>query len=328
MRPSPAAQKRDEYKNLPLNPRNHKKENLEFFSKNNSDAAAPQNPLQSNTDKTANERIKRYETKTSSSARERRIKDKILTSDISRLYCAHIIFFAQDIYKKNPNFVFSREALRDLLFLINYDHIENGYKEDCLRLDELKKITIHTPSADEFLDDIQPDFHRDIEKTKYTLLSSAAKRNCPKIIELLCHFYPDIDVNRADDHDMTPLYSGALCPAVVELLLDSCPNIDVNRAKNDHGMTPLLKAIVYNIVESVELLLKHPNIDVNKANNDGETPLLKAACFGLVEIVRELLAHPGIDVNKTDKDGKTPIDLAIEGENNDVVKLLRENKTK
>jgi hypothetical protein len=33
MRPSPAAQKRDEYKNLPLNPRNHKKENLEFFSK-------------------------------------------------------------------------------------------------------------------------------------------------------------------------------------------------------------------------------------------------------------------------------------------------------
>ena len=51
-------------------------------------------------------------------------------------------------------------------------------------------------------------------------------------------------------------------------------------------------------VAKVDVLLKHPDIDVNQENGDGSTALTLASEHGHTEVVVQLLASPDIDVNK------------------------------
>ncbi len=125
----------------------------------------------------------------------------------------------------------------------------------------------------------------------------------------LCLYLPGIDVNKADEHDSTPLNEAASKghTKCVKLLL-AAPGIDVNKADKD-GWTPLNRAAYEGHTECVKLLLAAPGIDVNKT--DYWTPLHWAAFCNHTECVRLLLAAPGIDVNKADKyDGITPLGRA------------------
>ena len=68
----------------------------------------------------------------------------------------------------------------------------------------------------------------------------------------------------------------------------------------DIGSTPLIVACEKNHCEVVDLLLKHPKIDVNKTMSvNGSTPLTMACWKGHNKVVELLLAHPMTDVNKT-----------------------------
>jgi uncharacterized membrane protein YgcG len=62
----------------------------------------------------------------------------------------------------------------------------------------------------------------------------------------------------------------------------------------------------------VRELLKAANVDVNKANNDGDTPLIYAARNGHAEVVRELLKAANVDVKKANNDGDTPLTCALQ----------------
>lgn len=67
------------------------------------------------------------------------------------------------------------------------------------------------------------------------------------------------------------------------------PRADIN-ARNEHGMTALMRAAYHGRVEMVRVLLEH-GADPNLARNDNFTALSLAAFFGHAEIVKTLMRH-------------------------------------
>ena len=67
------------------------------------------------------------------------------------------------------------------------------------------------------------------------------------------------------------------------------PRADIN-ARNEHGMTALMRAAYHGHVEMVRVLLEH-GADPNITRNDNFTALSLAAFFGHAEIVDTLMAH-------------------------------------
>ena len=105
----------------------------------------------------------------------------------------------------------------------------------------------------------------------------------------------------------------------------------------DIGSTPLIVACEKGHCEVVELLLAHPETDVNKTMSvNGSTPLTMACWKGHNKVVELLLAHPMTDVNKTmtmtnswdlecQATGATPLIIACKEGHERVVQLLLSN---
>ena len=90
--------------------------------------------------------------------------------------------------------------------------------------------------------------------------------------------------------------------------------------------------IAYSKKRIVELLLSHPQLDVNLARHSredcigfdgqGATALSMASKYGWSEVVKLLLANNATLVNKADTYGRTPFAVACENDREDVVKAL------
>ena len=102
-------------------------------------------------------------------------------------------------------------------------------------------------------------------------------------------------------------------------------SINVNLTPKE-GATPLFNACANGHVESVALLLKRSDTDVNYiSSNHGGITCLGVACWkGFFRIVSMLLAHGNIDV---DKGRATPLYIAHECGHAAVVDLLINNVT-
>ena len=104
-------------------------------------------------------------------------------------------------------------------------------------------------------------------------------------------------------------------------------------------MTPLMMASKYGHTQMVELLLSHPQLDVNLAlempcsigfdrheiwdmARHGATALSIASERGKSEVVKLLLAANGTLVNKADAVGRTALSMACENGREEVVELL------
>ena len=112
----------------------------------------------------------------------------------------------------------------------------------------------------------------------------------------------------------------------VKLLLDR-KDIDVNSKSND-GWTALIKAFIYGRIDVVKLLLDRKDIDVNSVDDEGLTVLMMACDGGNIDIVKLLLDRKDIDVNSKNNDGWTALMIASqEGKNIDIVKLLLDRNT-
>ena len=116
----------------------------------------------------------------------------------------------------------------------------------------------------------------------------------------------------------------------VKLLLEHGSN--VNLQEND-GWSALIMACRYsntNSIETVKLLLNHPQINVNLQDNEGWTGLMMACRYSNtdsnIETVKLLLNNQSIDVNLQHKDGYTSLMMACINCNTDsnieTVKLL------
>ena len=104
------------------------------------------------------------------------------------------------------------------------------------------------------------------------------------------------------------------------------PEVNVNQT--DNGIifkkhTPLFAASDGGHEHVVQLLLTHPETNVNQTESYGEnTPLMRACEKGHEHVVRHLLGHPGIDVSKESKFGETALFKAVQQRHVQVVAHL------
>jgi ankyrin repeat protein len=101
--------------------------------------------------------------------------------------------------------------------------------------------------------------------------------------------------------------------------------VDLNIPNYDmEPKTPLHRCVKLDALDILKKLLRHPNIDVNKATstkgNKALTPLLYACSLKKNQIIEELLQDPRIDVNKGSE--MTPLTVSVFIENIFAVKKL------
>ena len=89
---------------------------------------------------------------------------------------------------------------------------------------------------------------------------------------------------------------------IAKVLLEQ-PMIDLEITDASRGeKTPLMLTVTYGSPELLELILKKPNVDVNRHTGSYKTTLLTlAAATGDAQVVRQILCHSKIDVNKRNK---------------------------
>jgi ankyrin repeat protein len=83
----------------------------------------------------------------------------------------------------------------------------------------------------------------------------------------------------------------------------------------------LVQAFQSDSFQVAEVLIAHPETDVNASSTKGETPLMLAALKGQLNLCKQLLAREA-DVNRP---GWTPLHYAASGGHQDIVKLLLDN---
>jgi ankyrin repeat protein len=88
----------------------------------------------------------------------------------------------------------------------------------------------------------------------------------------------------------------------------------------ESGQSALTLAVRERADQVVEVLLKHPQLDVNAPNRVGETALMLAALQGRMDLVQRLLSR-GAAVAQ---DGWTPLHYAASGPDPQIVALLLE----
>ena len=134
----------------------------------------------------------------------------------------------------------------------------------------------------------------------------------------------DIEINGQSRWGETPLYQAIqrkrLSAAKMLLDADADPNVPT-----DENKTALSWAAAESSEESIELLLKQPNIELDIPDKFGQTPLLRAADAGHTKCIRMLL-DKGASVKHADNEGRTALSLAATKGHKVVAKLLLKNK--
>lgn len=130
------------------------------------------------------------------------------------------------------------------------------------------------------------------------------------------------DVNSMDNLGSTPLYGAAQNDhqSTVKVLLEQ-DDIDVNLLVGE--FTPLMTAAYQGYLDVVKSILRTPRLDINKGSRSrGTTALMHAALGDEKEVVDVLLTHPDININIQDKAGSTALLMAAEDGYRRVVETL------
>jgi ankyrin repeat domain-containing protein 50 len=108
---------------------------------------------------------------------------------------------------------------------------------------------------------------------------------------------------------------------IVELLLQR-PDTQPNAHYGKCNMTPLHEAVSSGHLKVVEVLLLHPQVDVNCVDKKGQSALMCAVNEGHSGIVRALLQCPDIDINSVDTYGGTALMHAAHEGRSDIMYLF------
>lgn len=110
----------------------------------------------------------------------------------------------------------------------------------------------------------------------------------------------------------------------IEAILLKKPEL-ANVLDDDLGWSPLYRTIMCDHFEAAKTLLKHGALP-NLTNRQGETSLHQAVCTSAA--LTKLLLDHGADPNVQQQDGDTPLHAAAFRGDEDIVKLLLENRAK
>ncbi|XP_056630728.1 putative ankyrin repeat protein RF_0381 [Diorhabda sublineata] len=117
----------------------------------------------------------------------------------------------------------------------------------------------------------------------------------------------DINVDIEDGDTALHLAAEKCDMPVLKYLLTS-PKVDINR-KNNTGLTPLMKACIFNCREVVQLLLRY-GANPNSYSDDGNRPLHFACARSNMGIVFDLVQHGAI-VNVRNVFDSTPLSISV-----------------
>jgi ankyrin repeat protein len=85
--------------------------------------------------------------------------------------------------------------------------------------------------------------------------------------------------------------------------------------------TALMRASKYGLFEVVKIILSFKNIDINQKDYYGETALIYAAQGGNnLDTMELLLKHPGIDINAKNKKNRDAFSLANNSQHREMLK--------
>jgi len=160
---------------------------------------------------------------------------------------------------------------------------------------------------------------------KLTPLFTAVTKGSLQIVKLLItHDNSVINQPGADGYTALHTAIDRSYNSIVTTLLNAGAN--VNRATEQTCITPLHLAIKKNNIPAFNLLLAHPEIQVNLSTDNDETALFMAVKAQNVYCVTQLLAHPKIDCNLGLRISNTytftPFHIAAYTSNTDIMKLL------
>lgn len=120
------------------------------------------------------------------------------------------------------------------------------------------------------------------------------------------------NINYRDYKDTTALMYAVCKPNAMKILLEAGadPNL-----RQERGHNALMLAILTDgdaNIKTIKMLLKHPDIDVNAQDENGNTALNLAILCKCPMIVQVLIQHPNVDLNVENNDHKTALTLATD----------------
>ena len=101
-------------------------------------------------------------------------------------------------------------------------------------------------------------------------------------------------------------------------------DININE-EDDYGWTALCFAfsLKYRCIPAAKLLLKHPDIDVNKDISIKGGKLIHTLCRGgRINDLKLLMTHYSLNINAVNAKGFTPLHIAIQKGHGDIIRLL------
>ncbi len=145
------------------------------------------------------------------------------------------------------------------------------------------------------------------------LMFACAKGDINKVKLLLEHQANVNDIDKGGYSALT--YACATGnKEIVELLLKNDAQIN--------GTNALNASIVRKYSEISDLLLNHPQININEPDSMGQISLHLASLSGDAKLTAQLLEKDPSGANLKSKNGKTPLDLACELQAKDIIPLL------
>ena len=164
------------------------------------------------------------------------------------------------------------------------------------------------------------------ENPSAKLWDGVYKNNYKKVEEA---FKEGADVNMKHDNGVWFLLvaSGHGNARTVNVLLEKGIDVNITDDYNFNNNTALSIAVINAKYDVVELLLEK-GADINKENNDGDTPLIHAIKFEDYDMVQLLLEHPDINIEldlDTNKELRLAEEMTPEDEEQNGIPYLIEN---
>jgi hypothetical protein len=151
-----------------------------------------------------------------------------------------------------------------------------------------------------------------------------------KVEEIMASGEVDINGTNSDGH--TPLHHAIQynhLSIVRTLLVSENTRLDVTDSCGWTGLHYALRCY-NNYVECVKVFTSDTRCTdhvLNMKNNNGNTAVMWAVMWGYLDIVRVLAQLPGTDMCTKNSDGKTLMEVAIEGDHQNIVRFLEEQNS-
>jgi ankyrin repeat protein len=156
-----------------------------------------------------------------------------------------------------------------------------------------------------------------VNKEGYSILDFALDRNLPEIVKAILQ--KGVDFNQTYVALVNSIANGK-DNEMIGVLLDF---IDVNLREPNKGNSPLLYAVNFGKIETVEFLLSR-GADINIQNLAGDTPITKAIYKNDTDMVKYLISKGANVVFDENNRGFTPLGVAFLLNRSEIEKILKE----